>query len=296
MSGTDEQRFQATVAGTERILDAMAASHTGRLVLASSFYVYDWKRASRQLTEDAPVLDSPYCRDGYTVAKVWQERVARKKAAQHCWDLITLRPGFIWGRGSELPPRIGVQCGRLLGVVGPLSDAALTHVENCAGYFVRAAERLDLTDRTLNVFDGHRVRAWRYARAYQKCTGASSWRVPIPYGVGYATASLAKMTSRLLFGPQGRLPSLLTPLLYQARFRPLRFSTEALVGALGEPEYDFEECLRRTFTTDTLLPADGGKDAGRTPVEQTSDPLSAQPDLTDTETPYPVLATLGRKP
>ena len=40
--GDDEERFFSTVVGTERLLEAMAKSGTRRVVLASSFSVYDW--------------------------------------------------------------------------------------------------------------------------------------------------------------------------------------------------------------------------------------------------------------
>ncbi len=137
VSGTEDQQFQSTVAGTERLLEAMAECDTKRIVLASSFYVYDWQRARGEISEQTPVIANPYVRDGYTIAKVWQERVTRRFARQHGWDLVVLRPGFIWGTGNELPGRVGLSLGRWLVVVGPLSDAALTHVDNCAAYFVR---------------------------------------------------------------------------------------------------------------------------------------------------------------
>ena len=42
VTGGEDAQLAATVVGTERLLDAMARSQTGRLVLASSFSVYDW--------------------------------------------------------------------------------------------------------------------------------------------------------------------------------------------------------------------------------------------------------------
>lgn len=178
MEGTDEQRFQATVAGTERLLDAMALSCTRRLVLASSFYVYDWGRVRRTLTEECDIHATSDICDGYTTAKVWQERVVRQMAERHGWELIVMRPGFIWGRGAELPPRVGFRVGGTLAVVGPWSDAALTHVDNCAGYFVKAAEQTDLTNETLNVIDGHRVSAWSFAHQCLANRRPDGWRIP----------------------------------------------------------------------------------------------------------------------
>ena len=41
VSGGEDAQFAGTVAGTERLLEAMATSACRRLVLASSFSVYD---------------------------------------------------------------------------------------------------------------------------------------------------------------------------------------------------------------------------------------------------------------
>ena len=45
VTGGEDAQFAATVVGTERLLDAMARSRTRRLVLVSSFSVYDWSRS-----------------------------------------------------------------------------------------------------------------------------------------------------------------------------------------------------------------------------------------------------------
>ena len=42
--GTDEQRLATAAAGTERLIEALTGSAVRRLVLASSYAVYDWSR------------------------------------------------------------------------------------------------------------------------------------------------------------------------------------------------------------------------------------------------------------
>ena len=100
VSGGEDAQFAGTVVGTERLLDAMAASGCRRLVLCSSFTVYDYSAIDRVLSEDSPLYKTPeiYARDGYTIAKWWQERVTRRFAEKQGWDLTVLRPGDIWGR------------------------------------------------------------------------------------------------------------------------------------------------------------------------------------------------------
>ena len=122
VTGGEDAQFAATVVGTERLLDAMARSQTRRLVLASSFSVYDWSAIRGTLTEESPLESGAdlYERDGYAIAKVWQERVVRRAAAAHGWQLTVLRPGFIWGRGNAYLACLGQRLGRVHLVFGAL--------------------------------------------------------------------------------------------------------------------------------------------------------------------------------
>jgi UDP-glucose 4-epimerase len=111
VSGGEDAQFAGTVVGTERLLDAMAGSTCRRLVLCSSFAVYDYSSTRRILDESSPLHQVPdvYTRDGYTIAKWWQERVTRRFAEKHGWDLTILRPGFIWGRDHGYLAALGQQ-------------------------------------------------------------------------------------------------------------------------------------------------------------------------------------------
>ena len=48
VSGGEDAQFAATVVGTERLLQAMAGTSCRRVVLASSFSVYDWSLKARK--------------------------------------------------------------------------------------------------------------------------------------------------------------------------------------------------------------------------------------------------------
>ena len=69
VTGGEDAQFAASVVGTERLLEAMARSSTRRLVLASSFSVYDWSEIRDTLDEDSPLEVAPdlYQRDGYAI-------------------------------------------------------------------------------------------------------------------------------------------------------------------------------------------------------------------------------------
>ena len=56
------------------------------------------------------------------------------------------------------------------------------------------------------------------------------------------------MTSRVLFGEKGKLPSLLVPRRFEAQFKPVRFSTRKLKTKLAwTPPLDFDRCLDLTY-------------------------------------------------
>jgi UDP-glucose 4-epimerase len=237
MTGSDEARFAGTVVGTEHLLGAMEAAGVRRLVLASSYSVYDWSRVGAELDEESPLESSMYERDGYAVAKLWQERVVRRAEGL---ELTVLRPGSIWGGDpiSGVGPRIGgVQL-----VLGPLGRLPLTHVDNCADCFVAAVESAAAMGVTLNVDDGHGVRTWRYAGDM----GAGGLRVPVPYALAFGIARVVYGVARVLLGPRLRLPSLFVPRRFEARFKPVHTSHAELERVLGwRPPLSYDEALHR---------------------------------------------------
>lgn len=251
VSGSDETQFASTVVGTEKLLAAMASAGTcQRLILASSFSVYDWSQIHGQFNEDSPLETEPdlYERDGYAVAKLWQERVARRLAAQHHWQLTILRPGFIWGKGNEDLSGIGQRVGPLQLVFGPFRRIPITHVENCAHAFVEAATHPAAVNQTFNVIDDQLPTAWRYAGEYLRRTGTRAYRIPLPYSLTYLSTRLARRVSKFLFHGKGKLPSILTPCRFQARFKPLRFTNTRLKQSLGwTPPLNFQQSLTRTY-------------------------------------------------
>src|SRR5690606_29885282 len=53
VSGGEDAQFAGTVVGTERLLEAMAASACRRLILCSSFSVYDFSSVRNTLDEES---------------------------------------------------------------------------------------------------------------------------------------------------------------------------------------------------------------------------------------------------
>jgi 2-alkyl-3-oxoalkanoate reductase len=250
VGGGDAAQMADTVAGTERLLDTMARSTTRRLVLASSFSVYDWGAVrGGVLTEESPLAAADlYRRDGYTIAKTWQERVARRMSQEHGWDLSVLRPGFLWGEDHADFAGLGQKVGRWYAVIAPAARPPLTHVENCADAFAEAVENPRAAGETFNVVDNHGLSSWRYLGEYRRRTGERLRRIPVPYAVWLTGALLASVVSRRVFGEKAKLPGLFIPCRFRARFRPLRFDTRKIRDVLGwSPPLDLDRCLRRTY-------------------------------------------------
>ena len=253
VTGGEDAQFAAGVVGTEKLLAAMARSETKRLVLASSFSVYDWKQARGTLDESTPVQEGPrlYDRDGYAVAKVWQERVVRKAVAERGWTLTVLRPGFIWGPGNTYLACLGQKFGKVHLVFGPGTQIPLTHVENCARAFALAAEHPGAAGETFNIVDNDDVRVWGYLGDHLRHSGQRGFRLPIPYTLAMACVRLSQATSKLIFRGKGKLPSLLVPRRFEARFKPLKFSNRKLRETLGwEPSLSYAEGLKRTYAVE----------------------------------------------
>jgi len=247
VGGGEDAQFAGTVVGTERLLDAMADSACRRLVLSSSFTVYDYGSIRRTLDEDSPLfqISNVYTRDGYTIAKWWQERVTRRFAEKHGWDLTVLRPGILWGRDHSYMAGLGERIGRHYLVIGPLSRLPLTHVENCADVFAVAATDARARGQTLNVVDGPGERVWTYLTDYMRGSRQPGWRLPVPYWLGIGVVRLAFIT---VFRSATKLPATLIPRRFESRFRPLHYENRRLRETFGwTPPLDYQQCLVRTY-------------------------------------------------
>ncbi|UFZ04781.1 NAD(P)-dependent oxidoreductase [Bradyrhizobium ontarionense] len=258
VAGGEDAQFAGTVGGTERLLDAMSGSACRRLVLCSSFSVYDYTATRDVLDENSPLQQTPdvYTRGGYTVAKWWQERVTRRYVEKHGWDLTVLRPGFIWGRDHGYLAALGQQIGRHHVVIGPLTRIPMTHVENCADVFALAAADPRARGQTLNIVDGPGEHVWTYLSDHMRGTGERGLRLPIPHWLASAIVRLAFVT---VFRRATKVPAILTPKKFDAMLKPLRFDNRKLRETLGwTPPLDYRQCLARTYgpmPTQAIAPA-----------------------------------------
>jgi UDP-glucose 4-epimerase len=248
-SGSEEMQFTTSVIATERFLEGMAQSSVRRLIHVSSLVVYDWLAAKNMMNEETPLLTNIYDMGAYTVAKVWQERIVKRAAKSHSWDLTIMRPGFVWGPEHAEIAGMGRRFGRAYLLFGPLTRLPLTHVANCADCLALATECPKAIGETFNVIDGDDVRVWRYVREFMRRGGGPRGvLLPVPYLIGFGLARVAALVSRMIFGKKGKLPSLLVPRRFEAQFKPIRFSSKKIRERLGwAPPLSFDRCLASTY-------------------------------------------------
>lgn len=247
-SGAEDAQFTSTVVATETLLRAFANSKVKRLILISSFVLYDWDRAEEKITENTPTATDIYDLGGYTVAKTWQERIVRRAAETQGLQLTILRPGFIWGRDHTEIASMGRKIGPVLIMFGPFSRLPLIHVVNCADCVAAATENSQAVGEIFNLVDRDDVRVWRYVREYARRSGLRAVYFPVPYLAGLAMARLAMWVSQRLFGAKGKLPSLLVPRRFRSQFRPLRFPNQKLEERLGwKSPQSFEQSLDASY-------------------------------------------------
>jgi nucleoside-diphosphate-sugar epimerase len=229
------------VDGTQRLLDAIDAAGIDRLVLVSSFSVYDYAAIRRTIHERSPVIDESRAgADGYARAKVAQENLVRRWGENK--QLTVLRPGAVWDVGHWPAYAIGQSVGPLLFIIGPSRPLHLVHVDNCARLIARSVDEPAAVGQTLNLVDSDRVTAWRMGSELAKQWGKKPFPLPTSPGrwVGKAIYPLMKIVSL-----DGKLPSLLVPCRYRARFNSLAADNDRMKRCLGWPELlTYERCLR----------------------------------------------------
>ncbi len=251
-SGSLDEQLPLSVVATEKLLAAMQIAGVKRLVLASTLSVYDWSSRRRTIVEQSPLEKRLYERDGYAVAKTWQERVALDVAERDGLELTVLRPGFIWGQGREWVPGAGLHSKKCLFVNGPFRRLPLTHVANCADCFLAVTTDRASIGQTFNVVDTDAITAGRFSRDYVRHSTKRFTRFFFPYTAGLAVAYCGLFIGKSFFGRNCKLPGVLLPIRYRARFKSVRVPFTKLESLVGwSPPFDYRACLQLTYPSDT---------------------------------------------
>ena len=240
-SGTEDDMVDFAIVSTTHLLRALRGTNK-RLILASSFSVYNWEHVGQVLTEQSPLHSEKTVAalDGYTRAKVAQEHTARLLC--HKWKiaLTVVRPATIWADASVHLSCIGPEIGPIRFVIGPIRALQLTHVLNCASAFAAVMD-----DRaagwTFNVVDGFHENAWRFSQV-----PITRFRIPIPLTVARACLQVCAAVYRQT-GRSRHIPGLLIAARFCARFHLAAADHTQLTRVLGwVPPYPYHACRSGT--------------------------------------------------
>lgn len=272
-------QLAGTVVGTENLLRAMDDAGVSRLVVTSTFAVYDYLHQSMwsRIDETTPLEAKPEARDEYAQSKLIQEEIVQawgRADDDHASRGVTiLRPGVVYGPDNWWTARLGaILSDRTWVRTGSWATLPLTYVENCADAIVAAAEQIEAGSSAIyNVVDDETPTQWTYLRQVRKRMDRPVRVLPVCWTVMRMLARSAWLTNRLVFRDRARVPGLLSPARLHARCKPFRYSNQRLKAGLGwNPRYRLCEALDRCFASDDILArepwAEGGTSVGSNEV------------------------------
>ena len=247
-TGDFATQFAGTVVGTENLLAAMDEAGVRRLVHCSSFSVYRSAGLPLHavLDEAAPFEDTPKPRDDYAQVKIVQEQLVRDWADRRGGELTVLRPGLIYGPGELWHPLLGVEIIPSLWLgAGWRTVLPMAWVDNVADAFVCALARTPLPDATLNLVDNRLPTIGEYVREVRPHVESPPRLVVIGYRATRALVTVTAMINRRLLDGRLKLPGGLRPSPFEARFRPLQYSSAEAQRVLSwAPRVEFPETVQ----------------------------------------------------
>ncbi len=248
-SASEQERD--TIAGTRNLVAAMAEAGVSRLVLFSSFAVYDHSALTTgaTLTESSPVDRNSAARGPYPAAKLAQEEIVTR-SLQIRWTI--LRPGLVFGPdrtwfqhlGMRLTPRMWITlAGR--------AQLPLAFVGNCADAALDALASPRAERQTVNIVDDDLPTREAYVATLAASTSPPPRLTDVPWTVLKAASSSSWRIAHGLLRDAVQPPGILHPHRLDARCKPLKYSNALAKDVLGwRPELGWREALERSSATE----------------------------------------------
>jgi nucleoside-diphosphate-sugar epimerase len=240
LTGDLATQHQATVTGTEVMLQAMRQAGVTRLVGISSLSVYGYAALppGSTLNERSPLETRPQERDVYTRCKLAQDALFRQFADTGA-TVVVLRPGIFHATPCPWPFSLGRALpGRRWLLMGPLTAQAevpLVHVADVAQSIVCALNRLQPPQtpalQVFNIVTPPAPRATELLAWLQQRPDAPTC-LRFPWGLHQGLAQLAQGLNRLS-GHRLPLPGLLRPRWLSARFTQVHYDSRLALEGLG---------------------------------------------------------------
>jgi nucleoside-diphosphate-sugar epimerase len=245
MKGAAADMFANTVLTTRNLLEAACAQNVRRIVLISSFSVYEAAslKKGQMLSEKTPIEKVGVDRGAYGYAKTRQEHMFNEFQRQYGFESVILRPGVIYGPGGgALSARIGIRAMGFFFALGNGALLPLTYVDNCADAVATAALKAP-AGSSFSVVDDDVPSCRAYLKRY--CRDVESMRcIPVPF---WAFRLGAKLLVWYHKRSKGQLPAIFTPYIVDSMYRPLRYSNAALKAIGWIQRINTSKALEQSF-------------------------------------------------
>lgn len=249
-TGDFAARFGGTVVATENLLTAMDDAGIRRLVHCSSISVYRSGAVppGGLLDEKTPLESQPAARDDYAQVKLEQEELVRRWASRPGRQVTVLRPGIVYGPDELWNALLGVEILPSWWIgVGVRTRLPLAWVENVADAFVTAVLHQPLVTGSFNIIDDRTPSIRAYTREVRPLVDTPPHVLQLGYPLARALVGIGDRVDRRLLDGRLKLPGGLSPVPFEARFRPLRYSNAEAKTRLGwQPRQSFPETVRRS--------------------------------------------------
>ncbi|MEQ1686699.1 MAG: NAD(P)-dependent oxidoreductase [Burkholderiaceae bacterium] len=245
MRGAAADMFANTVLGSRNVLEAAIAGGVQRVVLVSSFSVYNTEKlaSGALLTESNPIEQIGINKGPYGYAKTRQEQLFLDLAQQHGLETVILRPGVIYGPGGGgLSPRVGIKAMGVFFSLGGKVTLPLTYVDNCADAVAQATLHAP-SGSTFNVVDDDLPSCAQFLAGYRRQVQAVR-TLQVPY---WAFLIGARWLQRYHHASKGQLPAVFTPYVVRSMYRPLSYSNAALRAIGWNQGVSTSEAMERAF-------------------------------------------------
>ena len=232
LDGSAGEQRTTTVDGTRNLVAAMSQASVRRIVLVSTFAVYDYLalEPGDLLTEDLPLDRDGGARGPYVAAKREQEMIVRGGPGL---DWTILRPGLVFGPGRTWFYDLGARLHRVWVTLGGTGTLPLTQVDNCSAAIVAALDEPGSVGATINVVDNDLPTRSRYV----EWLAAHETRRPLVMDVPWALLSGASqgawILARRVLRDRVVPPGSLHPAVLAARCKPLRYDNSLARSVLA---------------------------------------------------------------
>jgi nucleoside-diphosphate-sugar epimerase len=236
-----------SVSGTQNLLKAVIASQIKRVVLVSSFSVYNTEQlaSGASLDEAVPTESTGVPRGGYAYSKVRQEQVFDEMLKDKGIETVIVRPGVIYGPGGgEFSGRVGLNAFGWFISLGRGCELPLSYVENCGDACAEVAIN-PAANGVYNLVDSELPTCTEYLKQFQ--SRVRSLRVlPVPYSLFMAGA---KILDWYHVRSKGQLPALFTPYVVKSMYRPFKHRPNKLLSIGWRQPVPTKTGLERAFAS-----------------------------------------------